>query len=113
MNIFIKNLVEIFGGEVVKIIFQEILKKILLKNLTQKRILIFLLHLVAYQEVKYDIVKNSLKEKGLKIYFDRVAIKPGKPTTFGKFSKNKYFLGLPGNPISCYMSMIFFFPNLY
>ena len=46
---------------------------------------------------------------GLEILFDRVAIKPGKPTTFGKFSKNRYFLGLPGNPVSCFTSLVFFF----
>ena len=39
-----------------------------------------------------------------------MAVKPGKPTTFGKLSKRKYFLGLPGNPVSCFISMINFFP---
>ena len=48
----------------------------------------------------------------MKILFDRVSIKPGKPTTFGKFSKNRYFLGLPGNPVSCFTSISFFFLNL-
>ena len=41
---------------------------------------------------KYDIVKESLKKSGLKILFERVAIKPGKPTTFCKLGKNKFFL---------------------
>mgnify|MGYP001257648825 CR=1 FL=1 len=58
---------------------------------------------------KYDLVKTVLKKKRLKILFDKVSIKPGKPTTFGMFSKKKFFLGLPGNPVSCLTSLIFFF----
>ena len=109
-NIFIKNLVEIFGGEVVKIIFSRDTKEDFIKKFNSEKNFNILITSGGISRGKYDIVKNSLKEKGLKIYFDRVAIKPGKPTTFGKVSKNKYFLGLPGNPISCYMSMINFFP---
>ena len=58
---------------------------------------------------KYDIVKNVLVGNGLEILFDRVKIKPGKPSTFGKLKNNKFFLGLPGNPVSCFISMIIFF----
>ena len=57
---------------------------------------------------RYDIVKKVLKKK-LKILFDQIAVKPGKPTTFGKLGSNKYFLGLPGNPVSCFISMLFYF----
>tara|TARA_B100000029_G_scaffold513601_1_gene613686 strand:+ start:899 stop:2104 length:1206 start_codon:yes stop_codon:yes gene_type:complete len=60
---------------------------------------------------KYDIVKKVLVKNNLEIFFDRIAIKPGKPTTFGKFNENKYFLGLPGNPVSCFISMLLFFSN--
>jgi len=58
---------------------------------------------------KYDIVKESLKKVNLKILFDQISVKPGKPTTFGKIEGGKYFLGLPGNPVSCFTSMLFFF----
>ncbi len=58
---------------------------------------------------KYDIVKKSLKKVKLKILFDQISMKPGKPTTFGKLEGGKYFLGLPGNPASCFISMLFFF----
>ncbi len=60
---------------------------------------------------KYDIVKKVLVKNNLNILFDRIAIKPGKPTTFGKFKKERYFLGLPGNPVSCFISMFLFFSN--
>ena len=58
---------------------------------------------------RYDIVKKVLKKNKLKILFDQIAVKPGKPTTFGKLGSNKYFLGLPGNPVSCFISMLFYF----
>ena len=60
-------------------------------------------------EGKYDVVKNSLNKINIKILFDKVAIKPGKPTTFGEMEENKHFLGLPGNPVSCFTAMLFSF----
>ena len=57
---------------------------------------------------RYDLIKESLLEMNLKILFQGVAIKPGKPTTFGIFKDGTYFLGLPGNPISCFVTSIFF-----
>jgi molybdopterin molybdotransferase len=53
---------------------------------------------------KYDLVKKVLEEMGLRLLFWKVAIKPGKPTTFG-IIQNKPYLGLPGYPVS---SMITF-----
>ena len=48
---------------------------------------------------KYDLTKLALQELGAKIFFDKVALKPGKPTVFGKLKKTFVF-GLPGNPVS-------------
>ncbi|MGD9561279.1 MAG: gephyrin-like molybdotransferase Glp [Pyrinomonadaceae bacterium] len=48
---------------------------------------------------KYDLTKLALQELGAKIFFDKVALKPGKPTVFGKL-KNTFVFGLPGNPVS-------------
>ena len=61
---------------------------------------------------KYDLVKETLKDYGLKVFFDKLKIKPGKPTTFGKLSSNRYFLGVPGNPISCFISILFIFSKM-
>ena len=47
----------------------------------------------------YDFVYEVLKSCGVKILFNKVAIKPGKPTTFGIKGK-KLIFGLPGNPVS-------------
>ena len=53
-------------------------------------------------------MKIEGKMEGLPL-FDQVAVKPGKPTTFGVLSNKSFFLGLPGNPVSCFTSLIFFF----
>jgi molybdopterin molybdotransferase len=50
----------------------------------------------------FDFVPKVLEQAGVKIEFDAIAVKPGKPTTFGK-AKNKYCFGLPGNPVSSFM----------
>jgi len=44
-------------------------------------------------------VKAALGELGAEIYFDRVSIRPGKPTVFARCGQT-YFFGLPGNPVS-------------
>ena len=48
---------------------------------------------------KYDLTKAALNELGAEIYFEKVALKPGKPTVFGRLGKTLVF-GLPGNPVS-------------
>jgi molybdopterin molybdotransferase len=45
----------------------------------------------------YDVVKRSLGGRGLAIAVERVAVRPGKPTWFGRL-RDRPLLGLPGNP---------------
>lgn len=47
----------------------------------------------------YDFVREVLKSCGVKIHFNQIAIKPGKPTVFGTKGQKLVF-GLPGNPVS-------------
>src|SRR6185503_18003080 len=47
----------------------------------------------------YDFTKAALKELGAEIFFERVALRPGKPTVFARLGKTLIF-GLPGNPVS-------------
>ena len=110
-NIFIKHFVELFGGEIVNIHFSKDNQTEFKKIFKSSKNFDLLITSGGISRGKYDIVKESLKEFGLKILFDRVAIKPGKPTTFGKLGKNKFFLGLPGNPVSCFMSLTNFLPT--
>jgi molybdopterin molybdotransferase len=48
---------------------------------------------------KYDLVETVFAEFGVEVMFDKIAMKPGKPTVFGHRG-NAYVFGLPGNPIS-------------
>ena len=48
----------------------------------------------------YDVTKNALKELGAEIFFERVALRPGKPIVFARLPGGALFFGLPGNPVS-------------
>jgi len=48
---------------------------------------------------KYDLVENVFAEFGVEVLFDKIAMRPGKPTVFGHRGETFVF-GLPGNPIS-------------
>ena len=55
----------------------------------------------------YDIVPQIFRKNGVEILFDRIAIKPGRPTTFG-VTADKVIWGLPGNPVSTLISFELF-----
>ncbi len=48
---------------------------------------------------KYDLVEQVLQDLGAEIFFESVAIRPGKPAVFG-WCRGKPVFGLPGNPVS-------------
>jgi len=50
----------------------------------------------------FDLVPKGLRARGFEIKFDRVAVQPGKPTTFA-VSERGYCFGLPGNPVSSFV----------
>lgn len=47
----------------------------------------------------YDFTKAALNELGAEIFFERVSLRPGKPTVFARLG-NTLIFGLPGNPVS-------------
>jgi molybdopterin molybdotransferase len=49
---------------------------------------------------EYDYVKDVMEEMGIVTKFWKVAMRPGKPSTFGVMG-DKVAFGLPGNPVSC------------
>jgi molybdopterin molybdotransferase len=55
----------------------------------------------------YDLVQEVLKEIGVEIKFWRVNIKPGMPLLFGLYMGKPVF-GLPGNPVSTFVTFIKF-----
>ena len=56
---------------------------------------------------KYDLTKMAFAKIGARVIFDKVALRPGKPTVFAKRGK-KYFFGLPGNPVSAAVTFYLF-----
>jgi len=48
----------------------------------------------------YDVTKLALKELDAEIFFERVALRPGKPIVFARLPGGVLFFGLPGNPVS-------------
>jgi molybdopterin molybdotransferase len=50
----------------------------------------------------YDLVPGVLQKNGIELLFNRVAIKPGRPSTFGVGDGVRVF-ALPGNPVSTFM----------
>ena len=48
---------------------------------------------------KYDLVEPVLKTLGAEFFLDAVAIRPGRPTVFGR-CRGVWIFGLPGNPAS-------------
>ena len=48
----------------------------------------------------YDLTKAALKELDAEIYFERIALRPGKPTVFARLPNGTLIFGLPGNPVS-------------
>lgn len=52
-----------------------------------------------------DFVKAAFEELGGELDFWKVAIRPGKPFVFGKW-RNKFLFGLPGNPVSAFVTFL-------
>jgi len=50
----------------------------------------------------FDFVPTVIKELDYSILFNRVSVKPGKPTTFAR-NGNKFLFGIPGNPVSTFV----------
>lgn len=50
----------------------------------------------------YDFVPEIMQDAGIEIFFQSIAIQPGKPTLFGQ-KGNKTVFGLPGNPVSSFV----------
>ncbi|MGH3849530.1 MAG: molybdopterin molybdotransferase MoeA, partial [Pseudonocardiaceae bacterium] len=51
----------------------------------------------------YDFTKKALYNLGAEVFFERVQLRPGKPTVFARLEKGAHktlIFGLPGNPVS-------------
>jgi molybdopterin molybdotransferase len=55
-----------------------------------------------------DFIKPTLEELQAKIYFHKVAIRPGKPLLLSEFKNGPVIFSLPGNPVSGVVGIRFF-----
>jgi len=56
---------------------------------------------------KFDLVEGVLAEIGAEFYFQGAAIRPGRPLVFGR-ARGRFFFGLPGNPVSTFVTFELF-----
>src|SRR3546814_13123061 len=60
----------------------------------------------------HDLVKPALEMAGGTVDFWRIALRPGKPLMAGR-NGQELFLGLPGNPVSAFVTAILFLLTLF
>jgi molybdopterin molybdotransferase len=62
---------------------------------------------------EYDLVGDVMKDLGTHIYFEKVALRPGKPVIFGRKDKTLIF-ALPGNPVASFVTFeLFIYPAIH
>lgn len=55
----------------------------------------------------YDFTKPALRDLSAEIFFEKVALRPGKPTVFARLN-DCFVFGLPGNPVSVAVTFFLF-----
>lgn len=55
-----------------------------------------------------DFVKEVLSEMGVELNFWKINLKPGKPFLFGRHPEGTQVFGLPGNPVSAFVTYSLF-----
>ncbi len=56
---------------------------------------------------EYDFVHRAMHAENVEMQFEKVAVKPGKPLSFGRAGTTMIF-GLPGNPVSSFITFLLF-----
>lgn len=107
-SVTIKSLLESFGAQVIDLgVARDDIHDIKEKLLQiQKQHIDLLVSTAGVSVGVYDFIREAILEDG-NLFFWKVNIRPGKPLTFGNY-KNIPFLGLPGNPVSAFVSSIVF-----
>ncbi|MFO0793084.1 MAG: gephyrin-like molybdotransferase Glp [Candidatus Brocadiaceae bacterium] len=61
---------------------------------------------------EYDLVGDVMKDLNTHIYFEKVALRPGKPVIFGKKDRT-FIFALPGNPVASFVTFeLFIYPTI-
>ena len=107
-SITIKNMLESFGAEVIDLgVAKDNYHDVKYKLDSVINLDVDLIVSTAGVSVGvYDYIREVILNEG-SLNFWKVNIRPGKPLTFGEY-RNIPFLGLPGNPVSDYVSTLIF-----
>jgi len=107
-TVTIRSLLESFGAKVIDLgVARDNIKDIKEKlNKLENCTIDLLISTAGVSVGVYDFIREVILEEG-DLYFWKVNIRPGKPLTFGHY-KSIPFLGLPGNPVSAFVSTIVF-----
>lgn len=61
---------------------------------------------------EYDLVGDVMKDLNTQIYFEKVALRPGKPVIFGR-KDTTFIFALPGNPVASLVTFeLFIYPAI-
>ena len=60
---------------------------------------------------KFDYIPDTLRKLGVKELFYKLRQRPGKPFMFGVHPAGQFVFALPGNPVSAYMCLTYYFQH--
>lgn len=61
---------------------------------------------------EYDLVGDVMKDLNTHVYFEKVALRPGKPVIFGR-KDTTFIFALPGNPVASFVTFeLFIYPAI-
>jgi len=110
-SLLLKTIIESFGAEPFDLGIAKDNKSSIAKKLRDINKYNILITTGGASVGKHDLIKDVLKNLGMKLIFWKVAMRPGKPLIFGVL-KNTLILGFPGNPVSTYVSSLIFLKPL-
>lgn len=58
---------------------------------------------------KFDFIPKVMEDLGVEKLFHRIAQRPGKPFWFGKWQDKSLIFAFPGNPVSSFLNMQYYF----
>ena len=106
-SVALKPLIESFGASIIDLGISKDNKKSILEKINKHKNFDLIVTIGGASVGDKDLVKSSLIEKGFKMLFWKVAMRPGKPVFFGFLDKTP-IIGLPGNPVSSYVCALIF-----
>jgi len=107
----ISSLITAWGGEAIDMGIAEDSVESIVSHIQKARDADIIVAIGGASVGDYDYMKKAFQTLNYESVFSKVAIKPGKPTWFGRLEQQSV-LGLPGNPASAYVCAHIFLKSL-